>query len=246
MTAIRLRVAVPSAFLRGRPDASAEALTELLYGEEVTVSFRRADWAEVESRTDFQRGFIPADALAEPGPDPTHRVWAIRSFVFPEANLKVPPIASLSFLSPVRPGALRHGFAELADGGWIFAAHLASRDAVEADYARTALRFLEIPYLWGGRTSLGLDCSALVQLSLAAAGLAAPRDSGPQRAQLGHLVLGDAPPRPRDLVFWPGHVGIMVDGETMVHANAHHMAVTLEPLAAVSLRAGALPEVRRL
>jgi cell wall-associated NlpC family hydrolase len=246
MNAVRMRIGVPSVFLTGRPDASAEVSTELLHGEEVKVFFRRADWAEVESRTDQYRGFVPADALAEPGEEPTHCLVALRSFVFPEPNLKVPPVASLSFLSQVRPGATRNGFAELAGGGWIFAAHLAPSGVHEPNYARTALRFLEVPYLWGGRTAHGLDCSALVQLSLAAAGIAAPRDTGPQRAQIGHLVLGDAPPRARDLVFWPGHVGVMVDHETMVHANAHHMAVVLEPLEEVIRRAGAYPEVRRL
>jgi cell wall-associated NlpC family hydrolase len=86
----------------------------------------------------------------------------------------------------------------------------------------------------------------LVQLSLAAAGIAAPRDSGPQRCALGHRVLGDAPPRRGDLVFWPGHVAIATDDGNVVHANAHYMAVTIEPFAAVAERAGGNPEVRRL
>lgn len=246
MSTVRLSIVAPSAVLRGRPDRLAEAGTELLYGEQVAVAFRRADWAEVESLTDGYRGFVEAGALGEPGPEPTHRVAALRSLLYPEPNLKTPPVAALSFLARVHPRAERNGFVELSGGGWIFAGHLAERDAVEPDYGQTALRFLGVPYLWGGRTSLGLDCSALVQLSLAAAGIAAPRDSGPQRASLGHRVLGDAPPRPGDLVFWPGHVGIMVEGEHIVHANAYFMAVTLEPLAVVAARIDARPEVRRL
>lgn len=242
----RLRIAAPSAFLRGRPDRSAEVTTELLHGEAVAVAFRRADWAEIENLSDGYRGFIEVGALGEAGPDPTHHVGALRSFLYPEPNLKVPPAASLSFLSRLRPASERNGFAELSDGGWIFAAHLVPLDSVEPDYAQTALRFLGVPYLWGGRTSLGLDCSALVQLSLAAAGIAAPRDSAPQRAALGQRVLGDAPPRPRDLVFWPGHVGIMVDSDHIVHANATFMAVTLEPLGAVTARIETAPEIRRL
>ena len=124
--------------------------------------------------------------------------------------------------------------------------HLAPIGSVEPNHLKTALRFLEVPYLWGGRTAQGLDCSALVQLSLAAAGIAAPRDSGPQRIALGHRVLGDAPPRAGDLVFWPGHVAIALDDGRVLHANAHHMAVTIEPLAAVNQRVGLFPEVRRL
>lgn len=246
MSATVQAVAASSAFLKGRPDASAEALTELLFGEEVAVSFRRSDWAEVESRVDGYKGFLPAAALGDVVAAPTHRVMALRSYCYPEPNLKKPPVACLSFLSRVAPRAERQGFAELATGGWVYAAHLAPLDVNEPDYAATALRFLEVPYLWGGRTSAGLDCSALVQLSLAAAGIAAPRDSAPQRAALGQRILGDAPPRARDLVFWPGHVGIMADNENVVHANAHHMAVVLEPLVQTSARVGAQPEVRRL
>lgn len=246
MTATRMRVAAPSAFLRGRPDAKAEALTELLFGEEVIVSFSRADWAEVENLTDGYKGFMPAAALDDACPAPTHHVAALRTLVYPEPNLKVPPIGALSFLSRIRPSDERNGFAELASDVWVFADHLAPIGSVEPDHVKTALRFLEVPYLWGGRTAQGLDCSALVQLSLAAAGIVAPRDSGPQRAALGHRVLGDAPPRSGDLVFWPGHVAIMIHDGMVVHANAHHMAVTIEPLAAVIMRVGMASEVRRL
>jgi hypothetical protein len=241
-----MRVIAPSAILRGRPDGKAEALTELLFGEDVIVSFRRADWAEVESLTDGYKGFLPAAALGELGPDLTHHIAALRTLLFPEPNLKAPPVAALSFLSRVRPIATKNGFAELAEGAWVFTGHLADIGTIEPDPVKTALRFLEVPYLWGGRTALGLDCSALIQLSLAAAGIAAPRDSGPQRAGLGHRVLGDAPPRPGDLAFWPGHVAIVLDGENVVHANAHYMAVTVEALAAVNLRVGVLADVRRL
>jgi cell wall-associated NlpC family hydrolase len=170
----------------------------------------------------------------------------MRTVVYPEPNLKKPPIGALSFLSRVRVGDLHAGFAELAHGAWVPAAHLVPPERVETDYARTALRFREVPYLWGGRTGQGLDCSALVQLSLAAAGIAAPRDTGPQRAALGHRVLGDAPPRARDLVFWPGHVAIALDDGLILHANAHHMAVAVEPLAVAIERVGPPAEVRRL
>jgi cell wall-associated NlpC family hydrolase len=247
MSGPRLKVSQPSAILRARPDASAEAATELLFGEEVTVLFQRADWAEIECQTDAYRGFVPASVLGEPGPPATHKVAALRTLIFPEPNLKTPAIGSLSFLARVRPGAQRHGFTELQPGAWVFMGHLAPlADRLQADHARTALRFLEVPYVWGGRTAQGLDCSALVQLSLAAAGMAAPRDSGPQRAALGHRVLGDAPPRWGDLAFWPGHVAIVIHDGLVVHANAHHMAVTMEPLADVTARVGSAPEVRRL
>jgi hypothetical protein len=237
MNASRCTIAADSVFLRGRPDSSAEVLTELLHGEDVAVAFRRADWAEVESLTDSYRGFVPTGAVGEIAADPTHCVWALRSLVYPEPNVKAPPFAAFSFLSRTRPISERNGFA---------ARHLAPADAVEPAYWRTALRFLEVPYLWGGRTASGLDCSALVQLSLAAARIAAPRDSGPQRAALGKLVLGDVAPRPGDLAFWPGHVGIVAEDAMLVHANAYHMAVATEPLAAANARIGSAAEIRRL
>lgn len=246
MTATRMRVAAPSAFLRGRPDASAEALTELLFGEDVMVNFSRADWAEVESLIDGYKGFMLVAALTEPGADPTHRIRALRTHVYPEPSMKTPALGALSFLSPVRPGTERNGFAEVAPGAWVYLRHLAQVGPIESDIVKTALRFLETPYLWGGRTALGLDCSALVQLSLGAAGIAAPRDSGPQRCALGQRVLGDAPPRRGDLVFWPGHVAVAIDDGMVVHANAFHMSVTIEPFTTVDERAGGHPEVRRL
>jgi cell wall-associated NlpC family hydrolase len=246
MTATTMRIVAPSAFLRGRPDAKAEALTELLFGEDVSVSFSRADWAEVESLTDGYKGFMPAAALGEAGPAPTHQVSALRTLVYPEPNFKVPPIGALSFLSRTRPGDEHNGFVELAEGVWIFAGHLAPIGTIEPNYIKTAMRFLGTPYLWGGRTMQGLDCSALIQLSLAAAGYTVPRDSGPQRTAIGHRVLGDAPPRAGDLVFWPGHVAIALDDGKVLHASSHHMAVGIEPLAAVGLRQSAPPEVRRL
>jgi cell wall-associated NlpC family hydrolase len=246
MTATRMRVAAPSAFLRKRPDDKAEALTELLFGEEVMVMFSRADWAEIESLTDGYKGFMHAAALGEAGPAPTHLVTALRTLAYPEPNLRAPPIGALSFMSHTHPASGHNGFAELAQGIWVPANHLAPIGTVEPNYIKTAKRFLEVPYLWGGRTAQGLDCSALVQLSLAAAGIAAPRDSAPQRASVGQRVLGDAPPRAGDLVFWPGHVAFAIEDGKIVHANAHHMAVAIEPLAEMAQRVGAPVEVRRL
>jgi cell wall-associated NlpC family hydrolase len=130
-------------------------------------------------------------------------------------------------------------FSQLATGGHVISRHLTEVTKPARDFVSVAERFLGTPYLWGGRSRLGLDCSALVQLSLAAAGVDAPRDSDMQQAELGTTVLipADLEGLQRgDLVFWPGHVAIMSDAVMMVHANAHHMAVAIEPLEAATRR----------
>jgi cell wall-associated NlpC family hydrolase len=144
-------------------------------------------------------------------------------------------------------------FAKLEDGRFVPVAHIAERGETAPDFVAVAQSFLGAPYLWGGKTRLGLDCSGLVQVALQAAGHACPRDSDMQLAEIGETVaIADdlAYLRRGDLVFWPGHVGIMLDGERLVHANAHHMAVAVEPLAAAVARIAAagtrLAAVRRL
>lgn len=248
MTVTEAKIIAPVAPLRGRPDASAELATELLFGERVAVGFARDDWAEVTNRTDGYRGFVPADALAPDSPEqqPTHRVIALRSFVYAEPNMKTQPLTSISFWSAVMVTGERNGFYEIENEGWIWARHVADLEWRSPDPVDTARRFLGIPYLWGGRSSLGIDCSGLLQLSLAAVGIAAPRDSGPQSQKLGHRVIGDVRPRRSDMLFWPGHVGLVTEENRMIHANAFHMCVTEESIGEVVERYGALPEVRRL
>jgi cell wall-associated NlpC family hydrolase len=130
-------------------------------------------------------------------------------------------------------------YARLATGGWVFAAHLSDLDGFEADYVAVAERLLHTPYLWGGKTSLGLDCSGLAQTALAAAGIRAPRDSDMQEQQLGSTVAvapGLGGLRRGDLVFWKGHVGLMLDEARLLHATGHSMSVYVEPLAAAEER----------
>jgi cell wall-associated NlpC family hydrolase len=240
------RIIAAAAPLKGRPDFAAELATELLFGERVTVGFARDDWAEVVNATDGYRGFVPAETLGEDAPQPTHKIGDLRGFVYGEPNMKTTPLTALSFLSAVQVTGEKSGFFEIENEGWIYHRHLVGLDHVEPDYVATALRFVGVPYLWGGRTSLGLDCSALTQLSLAAAGIAAPRDSGPQSQKLGQRVIGDVRLQRGDLCFWPGHVAIAVNETEIVHANAHWMSVVREPLADLVARVDRAPDVRRI
>jgi cell wall-associated NlpC family hydrolase len=240
--------------LRKTPSPDAGLLTEALKGEGITVYDIGPDgWAWGQLAGDGYVGYLPASALAAPGPQPTHKVTALRTFVFPGPSIKLPPTETLSFGSRLAIARSDETFAITAAGGHVPLVHVAPVDAMESDFVAVAERFLGTPYLWGGKTSLGLDCSGLVQLALGACGVACPRDTDMQEKALGSaLALPPAPDQLRrgDLMFWKGHVAIVRDAATFVHANGHRMAVTFEPIAAaidrIRAEIGEVTSVRRL
>lgn len=228
----RRRVAVGHAGLRRAPGPSSPLETEVLFGEEITVYDELEGWAWGQLATDGYVGYLPSAALSgELGPGATHRVSALRTLLFPSPSIKTPPVDALSMGARLSVVDYEDRFAVLDTGAYAVAAHLKPLDDFERDPVAVAERFVGAPYLWGGRTSLGLDCSALVQTALAACGIPAPRDSDMQEADLGRPVaLGEA--RRGDLMFWKGHVALVRDAETLLHANAFAMAVAVEPAAA--------------
>jgi hypothetical protein len=233
------RVTAPSAPVRRHPAPDAPLDTEALMGERVTVYDDHEGWAWGQLEADGYVGYLPSAALDEPGPEPTHKVRALRGFVFPGPNLKLPHAGFLSLGARVAVTDIQGDYARLATGGFVYRPILEAVDAREPDFVAVAERFLHTPYLWGGKTSLGLDCSGLVQTALGAAGIASPRDSDMQEKALGESV--ETRPdlsglRRGDLVFWDGHVGIMVDASHLIHANGHHMATFIEPLAVAEER----------
>jgi cell wall-associated NlpC family hydrolase len=244
----------PQAPLRREPAPDAALDTEALKGERVTV-YESTDegWAWGQLENDQYVGWLPANALGAPGPEPTHRVAVLRTIVFPAPSIKTPPIEMLSLGARIAVVRNEDKFAVTATGGYVPLVHLAALASVEKDFVAVAERFVGVPYLWGGKTSLGLDCSSLVQVALTACGIACPRDSYMQEQALGRPVDagGDFARLERgDLVFWKGHVAIARDRDTLVHANAHHMAVVIEPAATAIKRIGdggnAVTSVRRL
>lgn len=234
------------ATVKAQPDFEARQTTQALFGETVTVYEEHDGWVWGQIETDGYVGYLRLDTLWGETPAPTHRVSAIRTFLFPEPDLKSPTLDVLSLTSRVAVTGETNGFAELEQGGWVFMKHLAELDEVAPDYVATARKLTGVPYLWGGKTSMGLDCSGLVQVALDAAGLSVPRDSDQQAQAIGEAVADVSALRRGDIVFFPGHVGIMTGPDLLLHANAFHMMVTEEPLAEVVARGAQITGVRRI
>ena len=219
--------------LRAAPDARQSWTTELLFGELVTVYDEKDGWAWVQLERDGYVGYARSGALSAQLKQPTHRVKALATFLYPSADVKAPPWLSLSMNAALAVAEMGPAFAKLADGSFVPARHIAENGRFASDFVAVAERFLGTPYLWGGKSRSGVDCSGLVQAALHAAGRDCPRDSDMQQGELGGeiAVRDDLDGLMRgDLVFWKGHVGIMTDGFLLLHANAHHMSVVTETL----------------
>lgn len=228
------RITAPLAACRRRPDATAPLDTEFVFGEPVRVFDHQGDFLWVQSEEDGYVGYVATNAVGRAEGEASHRVSVPLALVFAAPSIKVPllarlPLGARLLLAPDETiGGER--FHALADGGHILAQHVAPIGTASEDVVAVAQQFLGAPYLFGGRSWLGLDCSALIQLACQLAGRPAPRDSDMQEKDLGEEIGSLDALKRGDLVFFKGHVGIMVDGETFLHANGHHMLTATEPL----------------
>lgn len=228
--------------LLAEPHVDAKQVSQIRYGEFLDVFETRKDgFAWVQNRRDRYVGYIPAnDAFSDEIGDLSQRVSALSTFVYPEPSIKAPPMDELTLGSFVRFVGQEGDFKQLPNGGFVFAKHIVAADAIETpDYVFTAGRMINVPYLWGGRTPKGLDCSGLVQLALDLAGIEAPRDSDQQREAFGQALPDhwrDMAWKRGDIVFFPGHVGFMTNTSDLIHASAYDMKVVVEPLYDVVMR----------
>lgn len=217
--------------VRREPFAGAMLDTQALRGERFKVYDRNDEgWAWGQLVSDGYVGWISDLALYPPSPAPTHKVTALRTFAFPGPSIKIPPMDTLPLGAQLSIVRMTDAFAIAGNGHHIPRQHVAELAFVEPDFVAVAERFVGTPYLWGGKSSLGIDCSGLVQIALTAAGTGCPRDSDMQESGLGR-ALSEAEMhnlRRGDLMFWRGHVAIVRDAATIVHANAHHMMTAIE------------------
>ena len=225
-------VRLPVADLLASPGGPRDR--QLLLGAAVTVYDRRDGWAFVQARADGYVGYLPEAALG-PLDAPTHRVATPATHVYEAESFKSPDLLHLSFGARLRVTAERAKFWE-TEAGFVPKKHLRPLDRPFSDPVTVAQIHFGVPYLWGGNSILGIDCSGLVQAALHACDISCPGDSDLQAQALGAVLPDDAPPQRGDLYFWAGHVALAVDEATLIHANAHHMAVAYEPIAAATLR----------
>jgi cell wall-associated NlpC family hydrolase len=227
----------PTVAIRAAPDPSAEQVDQLLLGEVFDKLEETDGFVWGQARRDGYVGFVEVSALANEIATPSHWVSAPRTYAFAQSSIKARAFGPISMNALLTITEETETLALAAGVGWIAKAHLSPVGESSDDPAAIAESFLGAPYLWGGRTSLGLDCSGLMQQALYAAGAACPRDAD-QQASLGTPIGPDGLAR-GDLVGWRGHIGMMLDETRLIHANAHHMAVAIEPLAEAIARIAA-------
>lgn len=239
----RMRINASVADLRAQPRPDSGPQTQMIFGDDVQVFEEQDGWSWVQAERDGYTGYVSSAALEKPGGEATHMVIVPRTFVYPGSDLRFAHTKALSLGSRLRivGTAEKRGtqYALLESGEALIARHLAPIGEYASDYVAIAETLLHTPYLWGGTSGFGIDCSGLVQLCMWVAGRKVLRDSDMQQGSLGEIIApeSDYSNLARgDLVFWKGHVAICASPDMLIHASGHTMSVTLEPLEAAIQR----------
>ena len=249
---VAMEIVVPIAALHRDASPNSMQTTQALFGERLMAFEVAGDWVWGQLTHDGYVGYIAKTAVSTELTATTHRVSVPWTFLFPLPDIKSQPPVSLPMNARFEIAESGEKFSKLANGHHVFTKHIRPLNEPEADFVGVAEKFLDVPYYWGGKTSRGLDCSGLVQTALEACGIFSPRDTDMQEARLGQsLLVNDLDGLRRgDLVFWKGHVGIMADQKTLLHANGHHMMTVKEPLSEALARIagvyGQITSIRRL
>lgn len=230
----RFQVSASVAALRKAPEPSAEMVSQVLFGETVRLHHEEGEFGLIQSESDRYCGWVTMDALSKPVLEPTHRIHVARLHAYAEPSIRAAPRFVLGLGAKLTAtGDVDGKYTRFERAGWVHSDLVSPIDQLETDPAGVARRFLGTPYLWGGRDCLGIDCSGLPQVAFDACGIRLPRDSDMQEAWCGRPIEDWQSPgalRRNDLIFWKGHIGIMLDAEQFLHANAYHMMTAIEPI----------------
>ena len=226
------QVNVPFVDLLGAP--GGERNRQLIYGSKVKYFGETDGWAFIQNTYDDYVGYVPQETISL-DTNKTHIVSAPLSHVFSEPNIKAKNIATLPLTAKVSGKKVENGFLE-TELGWIPIRHLQLKTKFATNPVEVAKLFLNSPYLWGGNTSLGIDCSGLIQVSMSLCGLRCPGDSDQQLAKLGQNIDIDTTQEKGDILFWKGHVALALNARQVLHANAYHMSTVIEELSEAVIR----------
>ena len=237
-----MNVIKPSASMRSRPNIDAYLETECLFGEKLEILSNDKEWSFCKLLTDNYCGWVQNTSLGKTNRC-THRVLTLRTFIFTEKHVKSKIIYNIPIGSKLNVIKTGKTWSEITlpkkfnfQIGYVPSKHIVNIKNKVKDWVSVAEQFLNAPYKWGGRNSLGIDCSALIQLSCEAYGKALPRNTNDQ-LRFKDVITKDLNSLKRaDIIFWRGHVGVMVDSLNILHANAFHMKTVIEPLNDVILR----------
>ncbi|MGI9392943.1 MAG: NlpC/P60 family protein [Parvibaculales bacterium] len=217
--------------------------TQMLYGEGFVVERAEGGMLFGEAVFDGYRGFVPEGLFSAERKKPTHYVCEPLAHLYSEGDVKAAVLHILPMGARVFVEKEAGDFVK-TEKGFLYKEHIAAIGDYGSDFVVFAERFLNVPYLWGGRSFLGIDCSALLQLALQMVGVCFPRNSSDQQKMAGEPIGSQA--RRGDIIFWEGHIGIFTDGESIIHANAYHMKVVCEAVSATMKRINAPYAVYRL